>query len=769
MKQRRSRLGWIFVLALLGIGFVEQPLWAKPSNSTLIALSSNDRQLWVVNPDNDSVTLFDVSTGTAQKVKEIAVGDEPACVAITPDNSKVYVTNTVSGTVSVINATSQQVVTTIAVGVEPRGCALTPSGKKLYVANSISGDVSVIDTSKEKVKKTIKNAGPLLRGVAITDGDDKSAKVYVTQFQAQLRSGKAPADEGRDDSKEGRVTVISVNNDQVLGTVALAPLADTGFKSSGSTLDRLPRKRNDAGAEVFDFTTAAFPNLLEAIVIKGTKAYVVGTCSSPNGPVRFNVNVQSCLSTIDTTTDREAFPTLNMNKGVQFESVGDRLFNTNPFALALKNGGNEGFVAASATNRLVRVVIDAAGAPTINAPTAAVPLGQSPILRVEVGKNPRGIAITSTDTRAFVMNFLSRDISVIDLAQNPPKVIGTVASATLPAGGTLDAIVLRGHELFNTSVGPVGTAENALPPAGRMSDFGWGSCYGCHPEGLADGVTWMFPDGPRQTISMESTYEHPQTPSNTNLNQFGGPILPTFKQHALNWSAIRDEVQDFELNIRNVSGGQGLIAKADGSVDPCVFNLLFNVAPNAACGAERATEAAITTGRSADLDSIAAYMAFGIRAPLGLDGKQKDIDRGRALFQNANCQSCHGGKSWTRSIIDFSPPPTGETITGGQLVKFLRKVGTFDVNAANELKANTFDTVPPANGDLGINIPALLSINASAPYFHSGACPDLECVLNNVAHRSAGTSGTDTLTKEKDRKRLVIFLKSIDAQTLIFP
>src|SRR5262249_23741105 len=152
------------VLVALGIGLTARPIWAKPTNSSLIALTSNDRQLWVVNPDNDSVSVFDVSTGTAQKVKEIAVGDEPACVAITPDNSKVYVTNTVSGTVAVIDATTFQVREYIGVGIEPRGCALTPSGRKLYVANSISGDVSVINTDKDRVKRTIKDVGPLLRG-----------------------------------------------------------------------------------------------------------------------------------------------------------------------------------------------------------------------------------------------------------------------------------------------------------------------------------------------------------------------------------------------------------------------------------------------------------------------------------------------------------------------------------------------------------------------------------------------------------------------------
>ena len=204
--------------------------------------------------------------------------------------------------------------------------------------------MSVINTNKDRVKKTIKNVGPLLRGIAVTDSDEKSIKVYVTQFLAQLRSGKTPADEGRDDSKEGRVTVVVFWR---IRTKYWHSGAGSdyryGFKSNGSTLDRIARRRNEAGIELpefFDFTTGAFPNLLESIVIKGNLAYVVGTCSSPNGPFRFNVNVQSCLSTIDITSDREAFPTLNMNRGVQFESVGDRLFNANPFALAFKNAGH---------------------------------------------------------------------------------------------------------------------------------------------------------------------------------------------------------------------------------------------------------------------------------------------------------------------------------------------------------------------------------------------------------------------------------------------
>src|SRR4029453_13271570 len=102
----------------------------------------------------------------------------------------------------------------------------------------------------------------------------------------------------------------------------------------------------------------------------GDRAYVPGTCSSPNGPFRFNVNVQSCLSTIDTEQNLEAFATLNMNGGVNFEPAGKKLFNTNPFAVAFKRSSAEGFIALAATNRLLRVTLNEGGSPTNKPPPA---------------------------------------------------------------------------------------------------------------------------------------------------------------------------------------------------------------------------------------------------------------------------------------------------------------------------------------------------------------------------------------------------------------
>ena len=753
------------------------------SYSSPIALTTDGAYVWVANPDNDSVSVINVAGDKNLKVVEIPVGDEPRCVAITPDNKKVYVTNALSSNVYVLDALTYKTLSTINVGTEPFGCALTFDGAKLYVANLASDDVSVIDSKTDTVSKTISNVGDQPRGIAVAEVGGQT-KIYVTQFLAQLRNDLRPIDqkEGFDDGREGRVTVISATTDTVINTIVLAPKA-TGFKSDGSTLAKVVF---DAANVATKIDTLAFPNQLESIVIRGNRAYVPNTASSPNGPVKFNVNVQGFLSVIDITTDLEvADETFNMNKGVQFEAVGKKLFITNPAAMAFKHGAAfEGFALSRATDRLVRVALDANSKPTINAPVDANDPGN--IVRIEIGvdsaiqrnSGPEGVVINAGDTRAYVMNLVSRDVSVVDISGADPsqyKELARIQSASLPTD-PFDVQVHRGKELFNTSIGPAGSNENALAPAGRLSDFGWGSCYGCHPRGLTDSVTWMFGDGPRQAISMESTAAHPQAPLlNINVNANFAPLMPAFHQRALNWSAVRDEIQDFELNIRNVSGGQGLIALPDaggnrGDVDKCVFNLVLpNPNPN-----NCAAETAITTGRDKDLDAIAAYISFGIRAPVSpLRGSaDPDVAAGRTLFAAANCQGCHGGANWTASTLDFTPPPGAPEITAGQLNRFLCKAGTFDAALANELKgggvAGQLNT-DGANGILGINIPSLIAVFASPPYFHSGAAPTLDALLENVTHRSLGTASVDTLSAPADRAKVAKFVTSIDLATATFP
>jgi YVTN family beta-propeller protein len=745
-----------------------RPRRRSATRSSPIAITSDDRFVWSVNPDNNSVSVFKVAFDANRKIAEIAVGREPWCVAITPDDDKAFVTNMASGTVSVISTDKRRVVDTIKVGAEPFGCALTPDGRKLYVTNQSSNTVSVIDTDANRVERTIRNVGSKPHGIAITRN---GRKVFVTQFLA-LKPVNDPRpltqSEGADDGREGRVTVIDADYDEVVDTIALTALADVGaaFRSDGNTLAREPL------TAVFDNVSGAFPNLLESVTIRDNVAYIPNTCSSPNGPFRFNVNVQSCLSTIDTRNDGEKFKTVNMNVGVNFEAAGTKLFNTNPFAMAFKQSAPEGFVALGATDRLLRVTLDAQGLPTINAPASAA--DADGIVRIELkdpqeilqldaddtigGKNPRGLVLNSSDTRAYVMDFLSRDVAVVDVSGTMPALYHTVKrmpSAALPAAGTLAATVHRGKRLFNSAIGPVGEQANSKRPAGRMSDTGWGTCYSCHPNALTDTVTWMFADGPRQAISMESTF-----PFGAAKIVNGAPALPESHQRALNWSAVRDEVQDFERNIRAVSGGGGLILGVpEGAAGLAQIPDLTPVA---------------NTGRSADLDAISTYLALGVRAPISpVSSHDISVRLGRALFEEAGCQNCHGGANWTISALDYTPPPAATEVVDAQLVRFLCRVGTFDPSlftdgVSNEIRANNAANVQ-ARGILGFNVPSLISVFASAPYLHSGAAPTLDAVLENVTHRTAGRiDGLDVLTRGQDRRRLARFLASIDRDTKPF-
>ena len=260
--------------------------------------------------------------------------------------------------------------------------------------------------------------------------------------------------------------MIGTADDKLIKQAVLEPMADTGFRSNGSALKKIAdEERADLRRRHF----GASPNMLQSVVIKGNRAYLPNTCASADGPVRFNVNMQSCLAVLDTTSDAEGDAdgvpqALNMNRGINFE-VADpnneckRLFLAVPWAVAFKNRSNDGYAVSMSSNVIVKVLLDADGTPTINAPKQAGDPGA--IVRILVGQGPRGIVINSTDTRAYVANENSRDVSVVDLAQD--KVIDSFATAALPHPGSDDAKRLIGKAVFDCSTGvdlpPLSTAR----------------------------------------------------------------------------------------------------------------------------------------------------------------------------------------------------------------------------------------------------------------------------------------------------------------------
>ncbi len=727
----------------------EARLSPGPTQSSPIIINNSDSFVWVVNPDNNSVSILEVRADANRKVREVPVGKEPQSLAFNADNSKVYVANALDGTVSVISTATFTVVKTIPVGTEPWALAFTPNGTKLYVVNSYSKNVSVINPQTDTVVKTIEIPNAPLgertipRAITISnngDFDDTDEKVYVCNFLGEDLPNRVI---GSDNYKQGRINIISSGTDQLIGSITLAPLAVTGFKSDGAAIAKIPPK----GGGVFEVDTGAFPNQLTAFTIKNDKAYVPSQGASPEGPVRFNVILQPLISTIDLGAEREIGEPLNANRGFQFEppkevtvngqQIQFHRFNTIPMALVFKRTENVGYLVLGGSDCLLRVELDSTGRPTVLAPAAAGDAGN--FERILVGKNPRGLVMNSTDTRGYVFNYISRDVTVIDLtkdARQVNNVIGSIQAADLPAAGSREATILLGKELFNTTIGPMQprAAKNGVLE-GAMADFGWCGCYACHPEGLTDGVVWMFPDGPRRSIPLNQTF-NPRDPSD---------------QRILNWSAVRDEVQDFELNTRGVAGGQGLILLANGNQDTEVFNLL----PRA------------SSGRDPRQDSINEYVKT-IRSPLSfVPTTDKDAAKGRKLFQKAGCVDCHAGGKWTSSKLDFTPAPPADRVSAdGEITSVLRKVGTLDVNNPNEVIGTGANISKPAKGAAGFNPASLLGAFALGPYLHNGEAQSLNEVLNNATH--TGPKATKTLGNAKKRAQLLRFLESIDDRTTPF-
>ena len=101
---------------------------------SLIALNAmvvNAQSAYITNQLNN-VYVINLASNT---ISTIIVGQLPYGVSVSPDGSKVYVTNGGEcGGVYVINAATNTVIDTIVVGCCPQGVSVSPDGK-IYVAN----------------------------------------------------------------------------------------------------------------------------------------------------------------------------------------------------------------------------------------------------------------------------------------------------------------------------------------------------------------------------------------------------------------------------------------------------------------------------------------------------------------------------------------------------------------------------------------------------------------------------------------------------------
>ena len=819
------------------------------SKSGPIDITPDGRQVVAANSDTDSVSFFEVAAdGTLTKVVELAVGVEPRSVATLPNKPWAYVADTVSGTVSVLAFDTYTTIAIIDVGTEPWAVVASPNGRFVYVANANDDTVQVIDTDTNAVTQTIP-VGRSPRALAITndgDADDDDELLYVPNFFARPRPGFTPPSSANlggtagagaafpagangqpivgegifDDSREAVIDVVSTATNAVVDQVVLAPLADTGFNFARGAFVNTAGV-NDAPRTIFadggtDGTaaqpTGAFPNLLQSIVLFDGRGFVPNSAASPEPPLRFNINVQSLLSVFDVATNQElAQQTFNLNRGINFDvppglldaQVRDnteRMFPSAPVDIDCSAATGRCWVVSQGSDFIVRMDFDANDEPTINAPTAAGPFPQSPVIRIftidpqnatSSGRNPRGIVLSADGTRGYVYCPTTRDVVVADLVGN--TVVQRVRSAELPLD-PLGQSILRGKIDFFTS-------------RPFWSDRGWGGCWSCHPDGRTDQVTWAFEAGPRQTIGLDGTFSN-------------------FEHHAdqrlLNWTPVRDENPDFELNTRGVFGGRGfIVTQTDVNGDGIVPDSDPNVRNYGPASSDRASQQT----------DITNWIAFAVRSPIAPPNTSGDPERGREIFGaaapgGANCVACHSGAKWTTSRVTHDPvfvnpipgtdtgivntpefdsiflngfnsvagagracevpPPLGAV----QRLRIMRQVGTFTPTEPIEVRHGALSpintvapalAVNPAFGADGFNAPSLIGVFDSAPYFRTGAAATLEEAFGvgtnpdflpaAVAHWQAGTSGNPNVldTDASAVTDLIAFLRTIDDRTPPFP
>ncbi|MBD3386266.1 T9SS type A sorting domain-containing protein [candidate division KSB1 bacterium] len=122
-------------------------------------LYTREDKIYVLNSTPASITVIDAHTDAVEKTIVLLEGGNPYEMAFVSEN-RVYVTNLLANTISIVNLESGDIVYSIDVGIGPEGILVV--NNTAYVANSggypdySASTVSVIDIRSDKVTKTLR-------------------------------------------------------------------------------------------------------------------------------------------------------------------------------------------------------------------------------------------------------------------------------------------------------------------------------------------------------------------------------------------------------------------------------------------------------------------------------------------------------------------------------------------------------------------------------------------------------------------------------------
>jgi len=154
-----------------------QKVWLTEQNvSHMVVPTPDERKLYVANIGSGSVTVIDRTTDI---VKSIPTGAGAEGIDVSPSGKEVWVSNRGANTVSVLDSTRDRVLAAFESGGEmPIRVKFTPDGKQVWVSNARSNAVSIFDAATRQIIGTVE-VGAVPVGILMTP-DGKRAFVANT-------------------------------------------------------------------------------------------------------------------------------------------------------------------------------------------------------------------------------------------------------------------------------------------------------------------------------------------------------------------------------------------------------------------------------------------------------------------------------------------------------------------------------------------------------------------------------------------------------------
>ncbi len=404
------------------------------------------------------VTVLNATT--LSQVAFIRVGNQPSEMAFDPENGCIYVANAMSSNVSVINTTTNKVVASIMVGSGDYYISYIPGDGNIFVSDEYANIVSVINPATNTILLNIAVGSyptaimydPFTQHVYVVDyGSSNISAINMTYYYVDysISLPNYPFDAVYAPANGNiyftavtpeLVSVLNVTSRTVVAnmTVGLDPAYIAYDPASGTVY---VANSNSNNISVIDTST----NTVSASVNVGVNPAGMAV-DAASGSLLIAESASNNISVVNTSTN---------------QLTGSVRVGMTPVAVAFDVTNGQVYVANTITNNVS----------VVNASTGKA------VSSVYVGGTPAGIACDPADSTIYVTNSGNSNVSVIDGSTN--KVVATVPVGYEPHGIVFDPA--NGNiyvaNVYSDDISVINTTTNTVTATIATGNYTVGLAY----------------------------------------------------------------------------------------------------------------------------------------------------------------------------------------------------------------------------------------------------------------------------------------------------